>query len=1336
MTGKTLILCERTFLTVLLMLLCVSSIGKNYYFRHYDKSDGLAHQTVYSAVQDANGFLWFGTKSGLSRFDGSVFKNYIDDTDRLSTLSGNAVNALAVSADGTLWIGTTEGLFLYNPVRDTFSEFRCDEFSIDGHVEALATDKQGDLWVLTGKCVFVIDLNGGPNRQFNIADAFYPSGILVSQSGRIWILGSDGRIHLFDSQKGIIHSYPVLTEEERRMRVSLYRILECSNGDLLVTTNNVGVRRFSPNTGEVSTLFTADRAGRPIYIHCAIQSGEDEFWFGTETGVHIYKIGTGFTANLTKSYEDPYSLSDNAIHMLMKDREGGIWVGSFFGGLNYLSSDNTLFEKYLPSGTSGHVQANVIREIQPGPDGLLYVGTEDGGLCTFQPATEAFRKLESLQWNGQPISRNIQGLMLEGSRNLWIGTFDQGIYIYDLVSRRILHHYGADDPSSGLPSGIVCIRQVSSGDILVGTTGGLYLLGPDRKKYARLPINGLIHSIFEDHEKVLWIGTLGNGVFRMAVSTLRQHPDPQSVPLPTPFITSIHEDSKDNIWIGTEGMGLIRYDRRSAAAHPVLDEEEFPGIIVYQIVEDAMGTFWLTTSDGLLQYAPSEGVTRRFSTANGLPIDQFNYNSSYQSRTGTIYLGTLRGMISFSPENLRSESAVPQVFLTGLWLFDKEIKAYQPHSTLSESILYTRKISLAHDQNTLSLSFASPTFSISQNTWYRYMMQGLENEWNIAREPSRISYTKLPPGHYTFHVQASSVRGVWDGETSSLSITIRPPFWKTRWAYALYVLGMTVLLLYVFLSSRNAVRRKAQNQLERLNDEKQKEILQAKINFFTNITHEIRTPLTLIMGSLDRVRNAPPRAPADNQNLQIMTKNAQRLLDLVNQLLDFRKIESSSFLMDYVHLNLSRLVKDIYMRFTPLAQVKGVEFELHFFKENYEITADKEALTKIVSNMLSNALKFCSGKVTVSLSDAENHGTGVVRLRVDNDGARIPDKEAAEIFKPFYQYSHDGDVGISHGSGLGLPLSRSLAEMMGGAFYLDTSEKDVNSFVLEMPLDPGEVHIPESKEVLSQEGTAMQDPLTFEKKQGPCILVVDDELDVRKFISEELSSRDYKVLQAGDGKEALDILENHTVSLIISDLMMPVMDGVSFCKSVKSNIKFSHIPVIILTAKVSMQAHIESLEAKADAYIEKPFSTEHLLTQVSNLLSNRELIRSNFVSSPYAHLSTVASNATDEKFLRKMNDYVMANLSDPSLSVESLADYMSMSLSTLYRKVKSITSLSPSDFIRLCRLKKAAELLSRGDMRISEVAEHLGFANSSYFTTSFMKQFGVTPSEFVKMAQR
>ena len=1327
---------EIVLLLVTLFLVVTDLFAENYYFKRYDKENGLSQQTVFCAVQDSRGFLWFGTKVGLNRFDGTKFKTYVSDPEQPNSLPNNTVLALAEAPNGSLWLGTSDGLCVYNPEEDTFAPFAGSELKIEGPIDNLVFDKQGNLWVINSKGIYCLHVKNGNHRFFPSTEFFVPTGITVTQSGSVWILGLDGNIYLFNSQHMDFSSYPILTKEEKTQHFLLYRILECSNGDLVVTTDRIGARRFSPNNGEVRVLFRNDAQNNPIYIHTAIQRNRDEFWFGTESGIHIYQLETGFTDHLQKSYNDAYSLSDNAIHMLLKDREDGIWVGTFFGGVNYLSSNNTLFDKYLPKDEKGNIRANVIREIHPDSEGNLWVGTEDGGLCFFDTTRKVFRALSNLKWEGRSISKNIQCLLVDKDV-IWLGTFDSGIYLFDLMSQQIINHFSSENDASGLlVNGIVCFKKTSFDEILVGTMGGLYRYVKSNNKFEIIPELdwGLVHSIYEDTDHTLWVVTMGRGLFTFKYSGADEKMVAKTVPFISDYITTIFEDSKKHLWIGTEGNGIFLYDRAEDTFSQTLSKLDYSGQIIYQIIEDATGMLWITTSNGLLHYDPEQKDLSRFTTLNGLPIDQFNYNSGYQDKIGNIYFGSLKGMIAFSPENFVKSSIPLRAFFTGFQLFNKEMETYQPDSPLKQSIIFTNKITLRYDQSTFSIDFAIPTYSISQNVWYRYRLEGLDREWMVSQGPKKLYYTKLPPGKYVLHVQATRESGTWVEEVSSLNIIVNPPFWSMPLAYCLYALVTLTIFSLFFIRYRKKTKEKERRQIETLQNEKYKEILQAKISFFTNITHEIRTPLTLIMGSLNRIIRSGEKELAENENIVVMNKNTQRLLDLVNQLLDFRKIESSTFLMSFVKLDIKQLLQETYSRFTPIAQTRCVDFRLSMPEGECEIIADKEALIKILSNMLNNAIKFCDHIVEVSLISMQKEENSIVRIRVSNDGERIPKNVTSDIFKPFFQYfSEDAKVSVK-GSGLGLPLAKSLAEMHNGAFYLDNSITEMNSFVLDLPLRQPDMAEPEHP-FYYKESHSIEGSKEHVQKSIYNVLVVDDEIELRQFVCEELAPQ-YNILIAENGKQALEILENHVVSLIISDLMMPVMDGIELCKSVKTNVKYCHIPIVVLTAKVSLQAHIDVLESKADAYIEKPFSTEHLLAQVSNLLANRELIRSTFVRSPHAHLISVVSNSIDEKFMGKMNDYVMNNLADSCLSVESLAEYMNMSVSTLYRKVKAITSLAPNDFIRLCRLKRAAEMLAKEDLRINEVAESLGFSTTSYFTSCFMKQFGITPSEFVKLNKK
>lgn len=1313
---------------ILLSLSASNLKAENYYFKRYDKESGLSHQTVYCALQDSRGFMWFGTKAGLNRFDGTNFKVYVSEAEQPYTLPSNTVLSIVEGPDGLFRIGTTEGLCSYNPEKEIFIPYP----DIKGAVEHMAFDKQDNLWVINISGIYCVNIHTGTHRFFPVSEHFVPTGILVTLSGSVWILGVDGNIYLYNSQRNNFISYPILTEEEKKRHILLYRILECSNGDLIITTDRIGAKRFSPNSGTTETLFANDAEGNPIYIHTAIQKDKDEFWFGTESGIHMFKLGIGFTGHLQKSYNDDYSLSDNAIHLLLKDKEEGVWVGTFFGGINYLEKNNALFAKYLPKDDRGVIGANVIRQILPDFEGNLWIGTEDGGLCHFNVQTQLFKALTDLTWNGRPISKNIQCLLIDEGL-LWIGTFDSGIYQLDLRTRKIVNHYNSENQASGLlVSGIVCLKKTSTNEIFVGTMGGLYRFVRSTGKFELMPDLswGLIHSIHEDMSGIIWVVTLGRGLFALEYSK-QQDLVVKAIPFNNNYITTIIEDSKQQLWIGTEGNGVFLFDKNSGSFTQALPEQDYSGQIVYQIIEDGRGMLWITTSSGLLRYDPNQKTLSRLTTLNGLPIDQFNYNSGYQDKIGNIYFGTLKGMVVFSPESFIKSKENLKVYFTGFQLFSKEIEVSQANSPLKRSILFTDEMTLRYDQSTFSIDFAIPTYT-SQNIWYRYKLDGVDNGWTIRQGTKKLYYTKLPPGKYTLHVEASRDSKEWFGNISSLIITVTPPFWKTSLAYFIYTSLFLTIFVFTLVVYKRKNREKENSRLEKMENAKQKEILQAKVNFFTNITHEIRTPLTLIMGSLNRIKKTGSKELIESENITVMNKNTQRLLDLVNQLLDFRKIESSSFLMSFIKTDIKQLLEETYTRFTPMAQTKEIQYTLVVPDDSCMVVADKEALTKIVSNMLNNAIKFSDKTVQVFLEYHQDGEYPMVRIRVNNDGELIPKDVSEDIFKPFFQHFGETSKAPINGSGLGLPLAKSLAEMHNGSFYLDKTATGQNSFVLDLSVNQqGLSDVNAVRFSITQPESRTKEAFKDILKSKYTILIVDDEIELRQFVLEELSPH-YNVFTADNGKQALEILENHTISLIVSDWMMPIMDGIELCEAVKSNIKYCHIPIVVLTAKASLQAHIDVLESKADAYIEKPFSTDHLLAQISNLLANRELMRSTFVRSPHAHLISIASNTIDEEFVNKMNEYVMNNLGDSRLSVETLAEHMNMSVSTLYRKVKAITSLPPNDFIRLCRLKKAAEMLANNNYRISEVAEHVGFSTTSYFTSCFMKQFGMTPSDFMK----
>ena len=619
-------------------------------------------------------------------------------------------------------------------------------------------------------------------------------------------------------------------------------------------------------------------------------------------------------------------------------------------------------------------------------------------------------------------------------------------------------------------------------------------------------------------------------------------------------------------------------------------------------------------------------------------------------------------------------------------------------------------------------------YSTSGTNQLQYKLEGFDKEWYTTDSNNPVAtYTNLKPGSYTFSVKSSNYQGEWNGETKSIRVQIHPPFWKSTWAYILYIIVTSGLIIYSIYRFRKRMIDKQKLQFERLESEKEKELYHAKIDFFTNIAHEIRTPLTLIKGPLENILKKNDLNEKEvKENLNIMEQNTLRLLNLTNQLLDFRKTETKGFSLNFMTYNISEILKETYNRFLPTAKQNYLEFNLQLPEKDFYAPVDKEALTKILSNLFNNAVKYAQSNIIAQLDIQPESNPNMFMITVSNDGTLIPKDMEEDIFKPFVQIKNTDNGQRTAGTGIGLPLARSLAELHKGKLYL--KNEDQICFCVELPITQENV-IQLSKHYIEDSPNIPDRHLATTPENQNTILVIDDDPEILSFVSKQLQNT-YKIITATNGKEALDILETESVNLIVSDVMMPEIDGFELCKRLKNNINYSHIPIILLTARATLQSKIKGIELGADAYIEKPFSTEYLLVKIATLLTNLEKLRKAFTSSPFVEARTIALSNADEKFLDKLTETIKKNISEPEFNVDILASEMNMSRSSLHRKIKSIAQITPNEYIQLERLKTAAQLLQSGNYKINEICYIVGFNSSSYFAKCFQKQFGVLPKEF------
>lgn len=1308
------------------------SVEEHYYFKNLSIRNGLSQNTVNAILQDRKGFMWLGTKDGLNRYDGLSFRKFKHDAANPRSIGNSFITSLYEDFNGNIWVGTDAGVYIYYPEKEAFEEFDCQSLEktrIERSVSMIAGDKQGRVWIaVEAQGMFCYDARQKLLRNYPLSEISSNIKCFTFDSGGTLWLGfyGDGLYYSKDNL-ATVHPYGSPEDGKREFEGGVItKIVQGNYNCLYIGSVKEGVSELNLTSEQVRNLLAIDESGESIFCRDLLPYSDNELWIGTESGIYIYNLRTAQFIHLRASLYDSYSLSDNAIYALYKDREEGLWIGSYFGGVDYYPRQYTYFAKYYPKNIANSLHGKRVREFCRADDGTLWIGTEDGGLNHFNPKTKEFHFFEP-----SAGFTNIHGLCMDGS-HLWVGTFSKGLRVIDTRTGVVLRTYTeGHTPHSLNDNSIFSICRTSAGEIYLGTLFGLLRYNRTQDNFDRIPeLNGkFVYDIKEDSYGNLWLATYANGAYCYDVSVRRwknyvfDAEDEKS--LPYDKVLSVFEDSYRQIWLTTQGGGfcLFHPDTETFTRYGLKDG--LPNDVVYQIVEDDDRFLWLTTNNGLVRFDPKTMEMKVFSTANGLPTNQFNYRSGFKDEAGNIYLGSINGFVAFDPRTFAENRQVPAVAITDFLLFNKEVSVGETDSPLKSSITFSDKVVLTADQNSFSFRIAALSYQAPRMNKLMYKLEGFDEGWLTIGESPLVTYSNLGYGDYVFKVKASNSDGVWNEQETSLHLSILPPFYLSGWAYCFYVLFFMGCLVCVIFYFKRRNYRKQHRQMEMLEQEKEREVYHAKIDFFTNVAHEIRTPLTLIKGPLENIILKKEVDSETKEDLYIMKQNTERLLNLTNQLLDFRKTETRGFRLNFTECDVVAVLRETYFRFTSLAKQKGLDFILELPQECFMADVNQEALTKIISNLLNNGVKYASTYLRISLETDEK----VFHIRTFNDGEMIPDTMKEEIFKPFVRLDKEDEV--TTGTGIGLALSRSLAELHQGSLMMEKGE-EVNCFCLTLPVNQDST-ITLSAENVSQveeNSCGWEQEETDTKEKKPMILVVEDNPDMLAFIRKQLTT-EYSVLTAMNGIEALAVLDNHYVNLVVSDVMMPQMDGFELCKTIKSDLSYSHIPVVLLTAKTNIQSKIEGLELGADAYIEKPFSVEYLLANISSLIHNREKLRQTFAKSPFVAANTMALTKADEEFIWKLNDIIQANLHNPEFSMEDMADALKMSRSSFYRKIKGVLDLSPNEYLRLERLKQAAQLLKEGKSRVNEICYTVGFNSPSYFSKCFLKQFGVLPKDFI-----
>ena len=1039
-------------ITIFIFFLLFAKIlyAQPYYFKHYQVENGLSNNSVFASVQDDKGFMWFGTKDGLNRFDGYSFKTYRHDPADPESLGNDKIYSLLSDKTAGLWIGTDLGLYKYHPEKETFSVVK---ETLHIGIRSIHIDKMGNLWLLSNSKVYRYNPVKKEFSPVNIADSFDVGSIYCQSDGAILITSPDGRIAIYNPGS---KSFETRYRMNKKGSVNIGWVpvfLETKDHQLLLGSSTQGIKLFNPKTNVLKDVITQNKDKTHIYVRAMQAINEDEFWIGTESGLYIYNHQNGSISHQQKQYSNPYTLSDNAIYSVCRDRDGGMWMGTYFGGTNYYAPSSSIFSKYFPRQQQNSISGSDVREICKDKNGNFWIGTEDAGLNKLDPKTGRFTSFFPTGNKSTIAHSNIHGLVIDDN-HLWIGTFEHGLDVMDIHTGLVIKHYGPGKGSSLRSSFVLSLFKTRAGDILLATTIGLYKYNRKKDDFDAIP--GIpfyfFNNILEDSEGNVWAGTYDKGLIRFRpgensyVNFTNEQGNKNSLSSNT--INGIFEDSKKNIWVVTDGGGLSLLDKKKSTFKSYNTNDGLPSNFLFRILEDHDHKLWISSTRGLFRFDPQKAEVKTYTRADGLLTDQFNYNSSYKDTDGRMYFGSLKGMVSFLPEQLNTTSKTAAIFLTGFQIDNTESTDPAAGKILSKSVLYTDQITLKHNQSSFSIDFAGLSYASPVTTEYAYKMTGLYNSWEYLKTNRKVYFTKLAPGTYVFEAKAM-INGSkeWSKNNIKLRIIILPPFWKTSLAYALYSILFLGIVTAVILQYHKRTDLKNKRRMKLFEHQKEKEIYQAKIEFFTNVAHEIRTPLTLIKGPMEKIMKLSKEVPLIEKNLKTMNRNTDRLLNLTNQLLDFRKTEVQGYSLNFVKVDVSELIGDIKMQFQDAAESKNINFETLLPSVHFFAYVDTEALYKIMSNLVDNAIKYGKSKVKIVLSI--NPEEDQFSIQVFNDGLKIAPEIKNKIFEPFFRAR---ETEMQRGTGIGLSISRSLAELHQGRLYLEESGPEGNVFVAVFPI--------------------------------------------------------------------------------------------------------------------------------------------------------------------------------------------------------------------------------------------------------------------------------------------
>ena len=1361
-------------ISLILFLFSIPINAQNGKFYSTDKE--LSNSLINKVYQDKKGFIWIATENGLNKFDGTRFSIYRHLPLDSTSLKNNYVRSLYEDNHGNFWIGCINGLQRYDRSTDSFSEVYIERNgeNVASHITAIIERTNGEIWMSTsGQGAVSIRKNGDKPEDYTITletglseriNSLFLNTIFEDSKHNLWIategkglfryLPETGELKNFRAAQGLVND-------------DVSAICEDIRGNIFVATLNGGLYMMKNSDTEVFQPVPYNNK-MTLKIKTLMLDKQGMIYIGTDgEGLKEYNAERNCIVDFQLNAA-PFDLSKSKIHSILQDRDNNLWLGIFQKGIILIPSIQNRFNYYgYKSIQRNTIGSSCVMSIWVDNQDVTWIGTDNDGLYGINADGDELVHYSHQPGNKWSVPGTIMAIHEDKQQNLWLGSYFNGLA---RMNKRTGHceYIPQISSNTGVSEKVSCITEDDDQNLWIGTYGSglqkIRLSDYEITRYEstrdesnnwtidRLP-NDWINCILKGADGLLWIGTYkGLSCFNPRKNTFINYTGRNNL-LPEYVVSSLFEGSDGRIWVGTT-EGLFCFNKKTEEFAHFTTNDGLPSDVICGMSEDERGNIWISTHQGLSKLVIKEQRFINYYAADGLQGNEFSRGAVFRDKQGKMYFGGINGITVFYPKEIVEQKKDLKVAITEFYLANRAVRKgdMSGDNVITEtSIMDATHLTLAYNENTFSFEFSAMEFSNPERVTYMYKIDELGNEWaSTYPGVNRVTFTNLNPGKYTFRVRASDHGNLSD--IRMVSILITPPWYQTTWATVLWVIVICILLYAIVMYILSRFR----HRQERLEMEHQEQINEAKLQFFINISHEIRTPMTLIISPLEKLIAEGNKEK--HLTYLMIYRNAQRILRLINQLMDIRKLDKGQMHLKYRETDIVGFIDDVMQTFDYQAQKKKITFTFEHEDKELKAWVDLNNFDKVLLNVLSNAFKYTpeGGEISVELTTGQNENAkGALRryfeISVTDNGIGIDKEKIEQIFERFYQINNDVTKS-NFGTGIGLHLSRSLVELHKGTINAENREEGAGTrFIIRLPmgcdhLKTEDLENPEEmierEPIIERQQSILPENIISEEEPGGKkqraktkykVLVIEDDDEIRHYISTELSEM-YRVSECVNGKEGLDLILREKPDLIISDVMMPEMDGITLSKKVKQNVTINHIPIILLTAKSKAEDRIEGLETGADAYIVKPFNADLLITTVNNLIDNRERLKNKFASEKQVEekITKIERKSNDEILMEKIMKTINDHLDNPALNVEMLAANAGMSRVHMHRKLKELTNQSARDFIRNIRLKQAADLLTENKLTISEIAYATGFSNISHFSTSFKELYGMSPTDYCR----